>query len=229
MEGDIESCYDSIPHGRLIEQLRRRIADEKVLQLIWRFLEAGHLEDWKFHKTYSGVPQGNIAGPLSCKVFPHQLDELIVAEYSANQPQTERGLVARRDPEYGGISCKITRLRRKRNGGEISEETATRLKELLRQRESIPSPDKDKRDPCRVKYVRYADDWLILVAGGKQEAEAIKQRVKDKLSSEGLRLSEEKTKTTHWSRSVRFPGYDIGGKLRDRGVEETEAWASMRC
>jgi hypothetical protein len=69
-----------------------------------------------------------------------------------------------------------------------------------------------------VKYVRYADDWLILVAGGKQEAEAIKQRVKEKLSSEGLRLSEEKTKTTHWSQSVRFLGYDIGGKLRDRGV-----------
>jgi hypothetical protein len=218
VEGDIESCYDSIPHGRLVEQLRRRIADEKVLQLIWRFLEAGYLEDWKFHKTYSGVPQGNILGPLLCNVFLHQLDEFIVAEYSANQPQTERELVARRNPEYGRISCKITRLRRKRNRGEISEETATRLKELLRQRKSIPSLDKEKRQRCRVKYVRYADDWLILVAGGKQEAEAIKQRVKEKLSSVGLRLSEEKTKTTHWSQSVRFLGYDIGGKLRDRGV-----------
>lgn len=218
VEGDIESCYDSIPHGRLVEQLRRRIADEKVLQLIWRFLEAGYLEDWKFHKTYSGVPQGNVVGPLLCNIFLHQLDEFIVAEYSANQPQTERELVARRNPEYGRISCKITRLRRKRNRGEISEETATRLKELLRQRKSIPSLDKDKRHPWRVKYVRYADDWLILVAGGKQEAEAIKQRVKEKLSSVGPRLSEEKTKTTHWSRSVRFLGYDIGGKLRDRGV-----------
>jgi hypothetical protein len=69
-----------------------------------------------------------------------------------------------------------------------------------------------------VKYVRYADDWLILIAGGKHEAEAVKQRVKEKLSQMGLRLSEEKTKVTHWSQSLRFLGYDIHGELRDQGV-----------
>lgn len=218
IEGDIEGCYDSIPHGRLVEQLKRRLADEKVLQLIWRFLEAGYLEEWKFHKTYSGVPQGNIVGPLLCNVFLHQLDEFIEQEYSANKPQTEKELAARRNPEYGRIMCRISRLRRKRKRGDDSEETAAKLKELLRARKSIPSLDKEKRHPCRVKYVRYADDWLILMAGGKQEAEAVKERVKEKLSQMGLRLSEEKTKITHWNQRLRFLGYDIHGELRDQGV-----------
>src|SRR5438046_3184389 len=49
IEGDIEACYDNIPTGLLVKQIKRRIADEKVLQLIWRFLKAGYLMDWKYY------------------------------------------------------------------------------------------------------------------------------------------------------------------------------------
>jgi group II intron reverse transcriptase/maturase len=218
IEGDVQSCYDEIPHGQLVEQLKRRIADEKVLQLMWRFLEAGYLEDWRFYGTYSGIPQGNIVGPLLCNAYLHQLDEFIVQEYSANQTQTRQAAAARRNPEYVKITNKISRLRRKRKEGDTNKETAEELRELIRRRNNIPFYDKNKRNPCRVWYTRFADDWLILVAGNKQEAEAIKEEVAGKLSSMGLKLSEEKTKITHWSQKLRFLGYDIRGKLRAKGV-----------
>lgn len=88
IEGDLEACYDSIPHGKLLELIGKRVADEKVLNLIRHFLKAGYLEDWKFHQTYSGVPQGNIAGPLLCNIFLHQLDKFMMAELVANRRQT---------------------------------------------------------------------------------------------------------------------------------------------
>src|SRR5215472_3156428 len=72
--------------------------------------------------------------------------------------------------------------------------------------------------PCKIKYVRYADDALILIAGTREEAEIVRDQIKEKLSEMGLRLSEEKTKITHWSQKVRFLGYQIHGELRDKGV-----------
>jgi hypothetical protein len=66
--------------------------------------------------------------------------------------------------------------------------------------------------------VRYADDFVLMVAGTKEETEAARRRIKDKLSSIGLSLSEHKTQITHWSRSVQFLGYEIRGEMRSRGV-----------
>ncbi|EGI2115050.1 group II intron reverse transcriptase/maturase, partial [Listeria monocytogenes] len=63
IEGDIEGFFDNINHHILINILRKRIDDEQFISLIWKFLRAGYLEDWKFHKTFSGTPQGGILSP----------------------------------------------------------------------------------------------------------------------------------------------------------------------
>lgn len=218
IEGDIDGCFDNIPHGRLIGRLRRRIADEKVLQLIWRFLDAGYMEGWKYHKTYSGTPQGGVLSPLLANAFLHQLDEYMVDELKANRIQTKRESISRRNPEYKRLENKLGRLRRKLRDGEGDRETVKKIEEVEKERRHIPCYARDKRHPCKVKYVRYADDFIILVAGNKEETKAIRDGVKQRLSDMGLSLSEEKTRITHWSRNVLFLGYQIQGKQRARGV-----------
>ena len=60
VEGDIKGCFDNIDHHVLVRILRRRIKDEYFISLIWKFLKAGYMEDWVYHNTYSGTPQGSL-------------------------------------------------------------------------------------------------------------------------------------------------------------------------
>ena len=64
VEGDIQACFDSFDHHILINILRRRIQDESFLELMWKFLKAGYMEQWQFHKTYTGTPQGSGISPM---------------------------------------------------------------------------------------------------------------------------------------------------------------------
>lgn len=57
VEGDIHACFDNFDHHVLVELLRKRIADEAFISLIWKFLKAGYMEQWEYNCTYSGVPQ----------------------------------------------------------------------------------------------------------------------------------------------------------------------------
>lgn len=60
VEGDIKGCFDNIDHHILVNILRKRIKDEKFISLIWKFLKAGYLDNWEYHKTISGTPQGGL-------------------------------------------------------------------------------------------------------------------------------------------------------------------------
>ena len=63
VEGDIKGCFDNVDHHVLVQILRRRIADEHFIGLIWKFLKAGYMENWEYHNTYSGTPQGSLISP----------------------------------------------------------------------------------------------------------------------------------------------------------------------
>jgi retron-type reverse transcriptase len=58
---DIQSFYDRIDHDVLIILLERTIDDHRFISLIKAMLKAGYVEDWVFHRTYSGAPQGEIS------------------------------------------------------------------------------------------------------------------------------------------------------------------------
>ncbi len=64
---DIKGFFDNIDHNILIGCLERKIDDPKFIGLIRQFLEAGYLDDWKFHETYSGTPPRGHRPPNSCQ------------------------------------------------------------------------------------------------------------------------------------------------------------------
>jgi group II intron reverse transcriptase/maturase len=220
IEGDIVGCFDNIPHGKLMKAVERRIADRKVLGMIRAFLAAGYMEQWVYHNTYSGTPQGGVLSPLLCNIFLHQLDEYLMKDLKANKPQSIREENARRNPEYRTIESKVTRLRRKlrQTQGTAREAIIKTLTELERQQRQTPRNAKDKRHPSKVGYARYADDFVIMVQGKKEEAQAIKDEIGKRLQEMGLALSEEKTKLTHWRYKVNFLGYQLHGKRTKKGT-----------
>jgi len=75
IEGDIKGCFDHINHVILMRELKRRIADKRILNLVYQFLKAGVMEDELFHKTNEGTPQGGIVSPLLANIYLHRFDE----------------------------------------------------------------------------------------------------------------------------------------------------------
>ena len=219
IEGDIVGCFDNIPHNGLLKAVARRITDGKVLSVVSDFLKAGYMENWQFHKTYSGTPQGGIISPLLCNIFLHQLDEYM-EKLGANRVQTKREQHLRRNPEYRRIESAIQRARQKLRGNpdrQVRNEQLDKLQEL--EKAMKHTPYFDARHQAKLGYVRYADDFVILVNGTQEETRDEKNKVEVLLKEMGLTLSEEKTRMTHWDEPVRFLGYDIQGVMRARGVQ----------
>jgi len=214
IEGDIKSFFDTIDHQTMVNILRKRIKDEYFLGLIWKFLKAGYLEDWTFHNTYSGTPQGSVISPILSNIYLNEFDKY-VEEYTE---KFNRGKVRAENGEYKKIMSRIGRLKNGRYSAEKweqfnDEEKANaklHLKRLYDELYKYTRTDPMDEEYRRLVYVRYADDWLCGVIGSKQEAETIKADFKEFLSEKlRLELSEEKTLITNAQDKARFLGYDI--------------------
>ena len=210
IEGDIKGCFDNINHRVLLNILRESIDDERFLRLISDMLEAGYLEEWTKHETYSGTPQGGVISPLLANIYLHKLDEFVE---NVLQPKYTRGKQRRFNPAY---RRHVGYMQRAKRQGDA--EQWQRLK--LEQR-SIPSLRHDDESFRRLTYVRYADDFILSFSGPKAEANDIKSQIKDFLRETlNLELSEEKTLITHSQKPARFLGYDIA-VMKDDGQMAT--------
>jgi RNA-directed DNA polymerase len=91
IEGDISSYFDTINHRKLTKLLRKRVKDERLLNLTWKFLRAGVMERKLFRDTRLGTPQGGIISPLLANVYLHELDKHM-EKYTAlsHKEKTER-------------------------------------------------------------------------------------------------------------------------------------------
>jgi len=200
IEGDIAQCFDKLSHGKLIEILKKHIHDERFIRLVQELLDAGYMEDWTFNQTLSGVPQGGIVSPLLSNIILNELDKFVETVLI---PQYTRGTKRAINWEYHNL---INRSQYLRKRGNIQE-----AEELRNQAQKLPSQRMDDPNFRRLKYVRYADDFLLGFIGPKAEAEEIKQQLRKFLQEElKLELSEEKTLITHArSEAARFLGYEV--------------------
>ena len=215
IEGDIKGFFDHIDHSVLLNLISKRVNDHRFLLLIHNALTSGVMENWTYHKTYSGTPQGGIISPLLANIYLHEFD-LFMEKQMEN---FDIGKIRDRNKEYRRIRSEISTLSRKvkrldeRNGHQLWENREVlilSIEELKRKQVLIPSVDPMDKNYQRMKYVRYADDFVIGIAGSKDSTVNVKEKIKDFLKRElHLELSEEKTLITHLENPIPFLGYEF--------------------
>ena len=217
VEGDIKGCFDNINHAVLVGLLSNKIKDARITKLIYKFLKAGYLENRQYHKTYSGTPQGGIISPLLANIYLHELDKFVMKLKS----EFDTPGVGQITPEYRELHNEIKRLshRLTKVTGEEREMVLTKYKSKRQKLMTIPcTAQTDKK----LKYVRYADDFLIAVKGNREDCQWIKSKLAEFIGDTlKMELSEDKTLITHSSKCARFLGYDVrvrrSGKIKRGG------------
>ena len=209
VEGDIKGFFDAIDHEVMVKILSERIKDERFLRLIRKFLRAGYVEDWKYHCTYSGTPQGGIISPILANIYLDKLDQYM----EKLKKEFDHGRTRKTTPEANHFTRCMTQLKKAVVQAETPEEQEMLRRKMKQiEQERLKFPNRDQFDPNfrRLQYVRYADDFLIGIIGSKEDAQAMKERIKEYvLETLKLELSDEKTLITHSGKKARFLGYDI--------------------
>lgn len=211
VEGDIKACFDSFDHHVLIDILHKRIDDEAFISLMWKFLKAGYMEQWQYHMTYSGTPQGSGMSPILANIYLNELDRYM-GEYKARFYKPTRTA----NPAHRNMASKIFYYKAKNDkvwddlSVEEKKECARTLRQMRSEQRKLPTHPVQETSYKAIQYVRYADDFIVGVIGSHEDAKKLKQYLtvflKEKL---GLTLSTEKTKITNTAENARFLGYDI--------------------
>ncbi len=166
VEADIEACFDELDHSAILDRVRQRVADKRVLALVKAFLKAGIMsEHGDLETQLTGTPQGGILSPLMSNIALCALDQHYARAWEAMGDTTER--------------------KKRRRHGEAN-----------------------------YRLVRYADDFVVCVAGDRPHAEALVAETERVIGPLGLALSPEKTRVTHIDEGIEFLGWRI---KRQRG------------
>ena len=209
VEGDIKGFFDNINHEILIKILSERIKDERFLRLIRKFLKAGYLEEWRFHNTYSGTPQGGIISPILANIYLDKLDkfmEKLQAEFNCGKRRNPIKEAYELEKKRGVLAKNLRKATNETEKSALLE----KIRELDKKKGDFPYSDPFDSNYKRLQYTRYADDFIVGIIGSKADAETVKEKIKEFTSEQlSLELSEEKTLITHSAKRARFFGYDI--------------------
>jgi group II intron reverse transcriptase/maturase len=198
IQGDIKNCFDDIPHGIIMKRVKERICCQKTLHLLVKLLSSGYIDNRTGNpiKISKGCPQGNILSPLLCNIVLHKFDEFIFRM----EGKFHKGKVRKKNPLYHRLTMR-----------RLKSKDPVKRKEILKMLIKLPSTN--AMDPYfkRLMYVRYADDFVILVTGSMKDCYIIRRQIKDMLSKScGLELNLNKTKITNLRKGFLF----LGAKIR---------------
>lgn len=189
LEGDIRGCFDEIDHHVLVQLLGRKISDGRFLNLIWKALRAGYLWGKERRDSLVGTPQGSILSPILANVYLHELDTFV----QRLRGRYEKGQQRRRNLEYDRVQKQRSYWLRKTAGARTPH-----VKKLTQHLRSLPSGDPHDPNYVRIRYLRYADDWIVGVIGPRHLTETIRDEIQHFLKEHlKLELSQEKTRITH--------------------------------
>lgn len=227
---DIKGFFDNIDHDVLIGCLELKIDDPKFIGLIRQFLKAGYLDEWKFHETYSGTPQGGIVSPILANVVLHELDQFAGEKQRAFNQGTRR----QSDREYRLLTKQVAHWRiridilRKRGAFDFMiDELRDRIRKLEDERRNLPVYVMDDENYRRLHYIRYADDFAIGLIGSRKEAEQVYQEIgqflREKLK---LEVADEKSGIRSIKAGFGFLGYHLYQDVNNDRVRKVKAGAT---
>jgi len=221
---DIQGFFDNIDHGIMIGLLEKRIDDKRFIGLIQAALKAGYVDNWKYHGTYSGTPQGGIISPILANIYLHELDEFMEDRIA----RFRKGKRRQDNPEYKHYAYEIVKLRKEYDRCQESgnEGYLTVIRDEIRRYDRIRKGLRafNSHDPNyrRLTYCRYADDFMIGVIGSKEDSQSIMDEVRNFIRNElKLSIAEEKSGVRHAREKTRFLGYDMAMYQGERIVKTT--------
>jgi retron-type reverse transcriptase len=222
IEGDLVKCFDSIPHGVILNALRKRIKDERFVDLVRKMLTAGVMEEGQCQPTSSGTPQGGLASPILSHVVLHAFESWLEDHGHANPPRlTAQQQHPRAHREDARHKRNLVRWRaqlhgRLPRGRQPPAGLQAKITHALAARKRLPSVT------CRrlISDGRDADDdVVVLCQHTKVEAQHLKTALAPWLQEHlGLTQHPEKTRLTHWDDRFRVLGYDLCGQRNPPGT-----------
>jgi RNA-directed DNA polymerase len=175
LDADIEAAFDNLSHSAVMDRIRVRVKDKRVLALVKAFCKAGiFTELGEYQDTHTGTPQGAILSPLLFNIALSVLDEHLHGPW--------------------------------KTGGMMS----TPSRRVHRRRKHLPN----------WRVVRYADDFVVLVHGCREDVHALREEIAGVLAGLGLRLSPSKTRIVHMSEAFDFLGF----RIQWRRKQGTDKW-----
>lgn len=197
LEGDISCFFDTVSHSQLISLLQKKIKDERVISLISKGLKAKILVPGTGEVIHpdSGVPQGGILSPLLSNIYLHELDKYMDSTIKEFNVGTERPY----SPEYRRV---VRNLKSRKAARKLGLTPTDMLSEKF----------------LRIRYVRYADDFIVGFISSRTKALKIKNHIKIFLKEQlHLELNDSKALLTdvaprkhfNYTSQVGFLGYLI--------------------
>jgi group II intron reverse transcriptase/maturase len=208
IEGDIESCYPSVDHDIIMGILGKTIGDDKFLALLKKSLIFRWEEDGKkLQHSKKGTAQGRVVSPILSNVYLNEFDVFLQREIE----NFNKGKQRRKNPKYRRLQYKLDKYKTLPQNKKLVQSVRKEMRKLK---------SKDSMDPNfnRLYFVRYADDFVIGVAGSHAQATGLKEKVRVFLREKlKLTLCEEKTRITNITRrEIEF----LGVKIRRRNAEK---------